>query len=1248
MPYVELHCHSAFSFLDGASLPDELVAAALERGHTALALTDHDSVSGSMEFAQAARDLGGLRPIHGAEVTVTDATSDSDPRHLTLLVRDARGWANLCRLLTRAHAHTRVYHSERPVPRREGPRRVRGSATRTSRVVGEPRIALEDVEAHAEGLVCLSGCARQGVRDEPTMRRLLRAFGRDAFRVELQRPFHRHDRVLNRGLAALADRLGVPCVATGNVHAHTLARARLQDAFVAIREHTTLDASEPLRRGNHSHVLATPEAMAARFADHPQAVAETERLADTLHFDLTSDLGYRYPGAEDGGADRKLAEVCHGCFEARYPMGSALRAQAAARLEEELSLIAALGLSGFFLLHREMLELAREVAVEVRGRSTARALLPPGRGRGSSVSSIVCYLTGLSHVDPIANKLLLGRFLNEEISTLPDIDLDFPRDVREVLIPRVHDRFGRDRAALVAAFPTFRARGAIRELGKALGLPPGEIERVARGSEGWHGEDVDRDIATALGADRVNPSHPPSPHPTRWQWLGALSEQAHGLPRHLSQHSGGMIVATRPLVDCCPVVPAAMEGRQMVMWDKDSCSDAGFLKIDLLGLGMLSSVERCVEMVAARRGERIDLSRIPYDDPATFKAIQEAETTGVFQIESRAQMGSLRRTRPENLDDLTIQVAIVRPGPIQGGAVNPYIERRQRLRVEPDYEISYEHPSLEPVLCDTLGTIIFQDQVIEVSMAFSGFSPGEAEGLRRAMSRKRSAEAIEAHHRSFVEGAMDKWPDVDEALAERVWSMVVGFSGFGFPKAHGAAFGLLAYQSTWLRVHYGPEFLCSLLDEQPMGFYPPDALVHEAQRRGIEVLAPDVNASAVGCTVVDVPAEVLPFRPRPAREPAIVTAPPASPTPLPVRTAAVPARAAVRLGLGYVLGVRGDEVAALVAAREADGPFRSLDDLAARAGAGRPALAQLAWSGACDGLAGGRRPALWRLGAAAPAHAAGAGGTQLSLGLELPAAPTLAALDDWDAMIADYATTGLTVDRHPLRLLREGLTARGIASSADLADLPHGAQVRVGGIVVARQRPGTAKGVVFLLLEDETGTVNVIVPPPVYARDRLTVRTEPLVVVEGVLERFASAGGAINLLVRRLAPLDAPDLLSRRPRAEVKDFSMLDARELARIALEQPRVAVAAAGGATAAHVRPAASAVPVAATAAAAAPGPGPTAPGPTVPGPTVPGRTGPAPTAPGRAPEPAEPLPAGGTGAEDFRAVAPPIMSFAQGRRR
>ncbi|MDX6665053.1 MAG: error-prone polymerase, partial [Solirubrobacteraceae bacterium] len=859
MEYVELHCHSAFSFLDGASSPDELVATALERGHGTMALTDHDTVAGSMEFAQAAAGQG-LRAIHGAEVTL------AGDRHLTLLVRDATGWRNLCRLLTRAHAHTRVYVGSGVGGRGRTGAGAGGPATgdigvplvdgasggplserprrRMSRGGEKPSVSLADVLEHAEGLVCLSGCATHGVRDEPTMRALLEGFGRDALRVELQRPFARHDRTLNRGLVALARRLHLPCVATGNVHAHSAARARLQDVFVAIREHTTLDASEPLRRGNHSHVLASPRAMAARFADHPEAVAETVRLAESLTFDLGSDLGYRYPGAEDAGADGELARVCAHAFGERYPPGHRLGGEAAGRLEEELRVIRDLGLSGFFLLHRDLLELAREVAAEVRDGAAARSLLPPGRGRGSSVSSIVCYLTGLSHVDPIANDLLLGRFLNEELTSLPDIDLDFPRDIRAVLIPRVHERYGKDRSALVAAFPTFKARGAIRELGKALGLPPGEIERVARGSEGWGVAAVDKDIDVALGEGR---------RAGRWAWLAELSQEAYGLPRHLSQHSGGMIVATRPLVDCCPVVPAAMEGRQMVMWDKDSCSDAGFLKIDLLGLGMLSAVERSVELIAARRGERIDLSRIPYDDPATFRSIQEAQTTGVFQIESRAQMGSLRRTRPETLQDLTIQVAIVRPGPIVGGAVNPYIERLQKLRADPAFEIPFDHPSLEPALRETLGTIIFQDQVIEVARAFAGFSPGDAEGLRRAMSRKRSDAAIRAFQRRFIEGAMARFDDVDEARAERVWHMVVGFSGFGFPKAHGAAFGLLAYQSAWLREHYGPEFLCSLLDEQPMGFYPPDALTHEAQRRGIVVLAPDVNLSDVGCTVVDVP-----------------------------------------------------------------------------------------------------------------------------------------------------------------------------------------------------------------------------------------------------------------------------------------------------------------------------------------------------------------------------------------------------------
>ncbi len=423
---------------------------------------------------------------------------------------------------------------------------------------------------------------------------------------------------------------------------------------------------------------------------------------------------------------------------------------------------------------------------------------------------------------------------------MPDIDLDFPRDIREVLIPRVHERYGADRSALVAAFPTYRPRGAVRDLGKALALPPAEIERVAK-TVGFHERsgEIERDVVAAIGAERAA-----SPG---WQVLIGLTAEAMGLPRHASQHPGGMVISTQPLLDVCPVVPAAMEGRQIVQWDKDSCDDAGFLKIDLLGLGMLSAVERCVEEVGRTRGERLDLSRIPLDDAETYESIRAAETIGVFQIESRAQMQMLPRTRPRNLDDLTVQVALVRPGPIQGGAVHPYIERRKRLREDPGFEIPYEHPLLEPVLRDTLGTIVYQEQVLEVAMQLAGFSSAEAEGLRRAMSRKRSEEAIRSYHDAFVAGAAER--GVPAGTAERVWGQIQGFSGFGFPKAHSAAFGLLAYQSAWLRIHRAPEFLCSLLNEQPMGFYPPDALVHEAQRRGIRLAPPDANRSRVLCHV---------------------------------------------------------------------------------------------------------------------------------------------------------------------------------------------------------------------------------------------------------------------------------------------------------------------------------------------------------------------------------------------------------------
>jgi error-prone DNA polymerase len=1086
--YTELHCHSAYSFLDGASDPAELAATAADLGHEALALTDHDNVCGAMEFSHACKGVG-VRPIVGCELTVEVPRRMPRPVHVTLLVENAKGWASLCRLITEAHRGTREGAGMRdPLP---------------------PSIVIDELERHTGGLVCLSGCARDGAvagsweRGDPAgaaylAKRLLRAFGPDHFRIELQRPLWRHDRSRNRWLASLAERLGVPAVATGDAHAHDRSRLALQDALVAVRLGASLDETEGLRRGNSTSALLSAEAAAARFRDHPEAVIETSRLADRLRFDLTRELGYSYPGAEDQGADRRLAELCRMRLIHRYE-GTPHRAEAERHLEEELALIRELRLSGFFLLHQDMLELAREVAVEVRGPDSARRLLPPGRGRGSSVSSLVCYLTGLSHIDPVKNDLFLGRFLNEELTEVPDIDLDFPRDIREKLIPRVHERYGPERSALVASFATYRARGSIRDLGKALGLPLGEVERFARAVDVYEASrDAWARMEETLGKLRAR-----SP---RWRALAELLPEIAGLPRHISQHPGGMVISTTPLIELCPVQPAAMEGRQIAQWDKDSCADAGFLKIDLLGLGMLSAVERCVDEIARTRGERIDLSHVPLDDDEVWSAIQRAETTGVFQIESRAQMQMLPRTLPENLDDLTVQVALVRPGPIQGGAVHPYIERRKRLRIDPSYAVPYEDPSLEPVLKDTLGAIVFQDQVLEVSMALAGFSVGEAEGLRRAMSRKRSQAAMERYRVRFIEGAVGR--GVSREVAERVYGQIEGFSGFGFPKAHSAAFGLLAYQSTWLRVHYGPELLCALLNEQPMGFYPPDALVHEAQRRGMEILAPDVNVSELDCRVETTGAE-----------------------------AGSGGNPPVRIGLGYVAEVAEIDAKAVIEERRRGGSYRSISDLAGRSGAGAAALQRFAWAGACDGLVNSespgladpdvelRRPALWEVGGSARA-ARTDDGAQLALPLDGSPTPPLPELGPWERIVADYRTTGMTLGSHPMELLRRNLPAE-VLTSEGLGRTRDGATVRVAGMVVARQRPATANGVVFMLLEDERGTINLIVPPPVVERCRLAVRTSGFVQASGKLEHRE---GTTNVVVAQIDRLSTDELSPPRIR----------------------------------------------------------------------------------------------------------------------
>jgi error-prone DNA polymerase len=1053
--YVELHAHSAYSFLDGASQPEELAARAAELGYEALALTDHDGVYGSLEFAHTAKTFG-LRAISGAEVTLEDGS------HVTLLVETPKGYANLCRLLTAAHAGTR--------PKPGTQRRLDGAAQERRHWLGQcrsgaeplpPALTLQSLLELNDGLVCLSGCARHGlgVLRPNDAARVARAFP-DRFYVELQRPYERGDARRTAALRELARDLGVPTIATGDAHAHHPRRAVLQDALVAIRCRTSLEGCEPERRGNHESVLLPPEEMLDRFPGDRDAVLRTGELAAGLTFDLTEELGYRYPDFSDGfeTPEGQLRNVCEQAFLARYPNTSPFRGPARTRLDEELALIAELKLSGFFLLHWEVLELAREVALEVRGRDSPRHALPPGRGRGSSVGSIVCYLTGLSHVDPVEADLSLGRFLNRELVSAPDIDLDFPRDIREKLIVRVTERYGHEHAALVASFSTYHSRGAIRDLGKALGLPFAELERLARVTDG-NPHRVAEEVANLPG-DHTS---------SRWRALGELAHEIGGLPRHISQHPGGMVISSRPLVELVPVQPAAMEGRQICQWDKDSCADAGFLKIDLLGLGMLSAVEDSVDRIARLRGETIDLSRIPLDDRAVYEEIQQADTIGDFQIESRAQMQSLLRTRPENLDDLTIQVALVRPGPIQGGAVHPYIERRQQLREDPDFVPPVDHPSLAEPLRETLGVVVFQDQVLEVAMALAGFTVGEAEGLRRAMSRKRSEEAIEALRPRFVQGALDN--GVAEELANHVYDKLVGFSGFGFPKSHSAAFALLAYQSAWLRHHYAAEFLCALLNAQPMGFYPPASLVRDGQRRGVEVRPPDVNLSPATCEIEE---------------------------------------GAVRIGLGYVRSV-GEEEARSVAAGQ---PYADVADLARRAPVNKVALEALVASGACDRF-GPRRELLWRVGVVPRPQNAGGGNRQLTLPLEPTApVPELQPQTAWEEMLADYGLTGLSVGPHPLELLRPHLPVATL-SSRELRD--HSATtVAVAGMAVARQRPATANGVVFMLLEDEFGQVNLIVPPPVYERFRPLVRGEPLLLARGKLERNDRN---LNVLVSTLESL---------------------------------------------------------------------------------------------------------------------------------
>lgn len=1068
--YVELHCHSGFSFLDGASHPEELALRARELGYPALALTDHNGLYGSMEFAHAAKSME-VQPITGAEITLRaepeEHTGDRPPlagSHVTVLVETPAGYANLCRLLSEAHL----------------------TGLRT-----DPSLPLSSLLNRSEGLILLTGCRQSpllrylqnGVASaEAFLCTLRRAFGPDRLFVELQDNALKGDAARNRRLARLADGAGLPVVATGNVHYHREDRHRLHDVLVAIRHRTTLDGSHAVRRGNSQFYLASPLEMAHRFQSRPDALALTLRIAERCtRFDITQDMGYTFPdfsGKGEESAIERLTQVCHALLDEQYPPGSSDRSEAEGRLQTELQLVAKHDLSGFFLVYRDILELAREVAVRVRGDAPrSRAGLPPGRGRGSSVSSIICYLFGLSHIDPVKCDLSLGRFLNDAMASVPDIDLDFSRDIREELILAVYERYGHDHVGLVCTFPTYRLRSAVREIGKALDLPMGELEKLAKVASHRSTAELIEEMEGLPGFENRTNLH-------LWRLLAELIQEIRGLPRHISQHVGGMIISSRPLLEMVPLQPAAMEGRVLCQWDKDSCDDARFIKIDFLALGMLSLVEEVVDIISDRHVQVPDLARIDFEDPIIYDRICDGDTVGLFQVESRAQIQMLRRFLPRNLRELAVQVAIVRPGPIVGGAINPYIRRRELLRENPGAPIRYDHPLLEKALGETLGVIIFQDQVLDVCRTVAGFTDSQAEGLRRAMSRKRSSEAMETYRRQFLEGAIGH--GVSEEIAERVFEQVKGFSEFGFPKSHAAAFGLLAYQSAWLRHYYATEYYVALFNNQPMGFYSLDALGRDARRNGIAILPPEINRSGVKCY---------------AEGPDL------------------------RIGLGFVRGWGVEIAEAVVEERERRGPYSSLLDFLRRTPANlkRPAIENLIWVGGFEGLGLSRRELLWQVGLWLGPELSGErnGGRsshqQIEMDLDNPNADlAFPELTRYDSLIAEYRMIRLSTAIHPITLIHDQLPPETVSSDM-LMEIASGTYVTVVGIVVARQRPGTAKGFVFVLMEDEAGPINVIVKPDLYEKERYIVRTEPFLTVRGRLQKDGKTLNVIATEVRALS-----------------------------------------------------------------------------------------------------------------------------------
>ena len=1060
--YVPLWCKSNFSFLEGASHPDELMDEAYRLGLPALALTDRDGVYGVVRVHVKAREVG-MKVIIGSEVTVADGST------IVLLAQNRGGYANLCRLITKG--------------------RLRSEK-------GESAVGWDEVCAHAPGLIALWG-GEQGSREDMTIRQWsqkqsvmpakagIQASGkparrqnldsrvrgndewgcenssvvrtvnsdamvgnlRDAFGDRLYGMIARHRReeevAQEARLRELARRFAIPLVAANEVLYHNPSRRRLQDVLTAIRHGVPVAACGRKLKPNAEYGLKPPYAFARLFADDPAAMERTVEITERCNFSL-DEIRYRYPSEKlpDGttSAEWLRQQVFNG---ARWRYGDCIPETVATQLEKELEIIESLDYPGYFLTMWEIVEYCR-----------ANGILC--QGRGSAANSVVCYCLGVTAVDPVRMGLLFERFISKERAEPPDIDLDIGHDRREEVIQHVYQKYGRDRAAMVANVVRYRSRSALRDVGKALGLSETALDRVAKFLSSY--ENVRPEVLAQMGIDPSTDLH---------EHLLQLSNEILDFPRHLSIHPGGFLLGHEPVHDMVPIENATMPERTVIQWDKEDVEDLGLFKVDLLGLGGLTQLDLCFKLLRQQRGVEFSMATIPPRDEATFDMICKGDTVGVFQIESRAQMAMLPRLRPRNFYDLVIEISIVRPGPITGGMVHPYLRRRQGKEA-----VEYPHPSLKPVLEKTLGVPLFQEQVMRLAMIAADYTPGEADQLRRDMAAWHRTGRMERHRERLITRMQTK--GIAAEFAERVFEQICGFGEYGFPESHAASFALIAYATAWLKCHYHAEYTCALLNAQPMGFYTPATIVEDAKRHDVVVHSIDVQASAWDCTLERCEQSAGGF--------------------------------AVRMGLRYVKSLGEDEWGIMDSVRRTQ-PFASLEDFVRRTGLDEGSLSALAEAGAFESLAVARRNALWDVRRLIQTRSQ-------SLAMSVREAdPRFAPLTEFEEVGWDYRRTSHSARRHPLEPMRTSLIRQGLPDARTVASMRNGERIRYAGLVICRQRPGTAGGVVFMTLEDETGFVNVVIWESVFQRYSVLAKTVSFLGITGKLQ---AEDGVVHLVAERL------------------------------------------------------------------------------------------------------------------------------------